>query len=191
MNLEDLYNDVKYGTRTFADKKLMRAFLPRMAGAISGRTQAGIAGNAGITRQGIASRGGIIQQGIDTKGKKDVAGMKEEGATHRTNLTKDASILMRRLMESGANFRQGLVGEQARDKRYEDDRNETRMLRDFPMTGSGDSSNQVYTEESIAALVKEQADAQMAERDRKKKEEALSYRIKDDYLETEMYTPAR
>ena len=191
MNLEDLYNEVKYSPRFHADKKLMRSLMPAMAGAISGRTQAGIRASAGITQQGIATRGSIEQQRIDAFGKKDVAGMKEEGATHRTNLTKDAQILMRRLMESGANFRQLTVGDQAHDKRYEDDRNETRMLRDFPMSGSGDSSNQVYTEESIAELVREQADAQMAERDRKKKEEALSYKTKDDYLETEMYTPAR
>ena len=191
MNLEDLYNDMKFGIRTWNDKKLHRAMMPAMANALSGRTQAGIRANAGIAQQGIASQGDIMKQRIAGADTRNVTAMREEGATHRTNLTKDAQILMRRLMESGANFRQGLVGEQAHDKRYEDDRNETRMLRDFPMSGSGDSSNQVYTEESIAALVKEQADAQMAERDRKKKEEALSYRIKDDYLETEMYTPAR
>ena len=130
MNLEDLYNDVKYGVHTFNDKKLRRSLMPAMASALSGRTQAGIRASAGITQQGIATRGSIEQQRIDAFGKKDVAGMKEEGATHRTNLTKDAQILMRRLMESGANFRQLTVGDQATDKRYEDDRNETRMLRD-------------------------------------------------------------
>jgi hypothetical protein len=175
MNLEDLYNEVKYGTRTFADKKLMRSLMPAMAGAISGRTQAGIAGNAGITRQGIASRGGIIQQGIDTKGKKDVAGMKEEGATHRVNLTNDAAILMKRLMESGLTDRLGSTQQQETYMASEKDRMDTGMLRtirDLGLggTGGGNLSNmEDVLDESLGPLTG-RLDALEGKKKKKKKE---------------------
>ena len=144
MNLEDLYNDVKFGVHTFNDKKLRRSLMPAMAGALSGRTQAGIRASAGITQQGIATRGSIEQQRIDAFGKKDVAGMKEEGATHRQNLTNDAAILMRRLMEAGLTDRLGSTQQQETSMAGDKDRMDTNMLRtikDLGLGGTGGGGN--------------------------------------------------
>lgn len=158
MNLEDLYNEVKYSPRFHADKKLMRSLMPAMASALSGRTQAGIRGNAGIAQQGIATRGRIEQQRIDAFGKKDVAGMKEEGATHRTNLTNDAAILMKRIMESGLTDRLGSTQVQessmAKDKNRMDE-GTLRVIRDLGLggTGGGNLNNmEDILDESLGSL---------------------------------------
>ena len=144
MNLEDLYNEVKFGIRTWNDEKLLRNFLPQMASAISGRTQAGIQAGSAIGTAGI--RAGAS---------KDVARIGEVGATQRTKLTNAANILMRRLMEGGATSRLQMGGEQDMDKLRTTDRNQTRMLRDFgEIIGTGRRSYG-YSAEDINSLIDE------------------------------------
>ena len=152
MNLEDLYNDMKFGIRTWNDKKLHRAMMPAMANALSGRIQAGIRANAGVTQQGIASQGDIMKQRIAGADTRNVTAMREEGATHRTNLTKDADILMRRLMEAGLTDRLGSTQQQETSMAGDKDRMDTNMLRtikDLGLGGTGGGGNRNNIEDIL------------------------------------------
>lgn len=94
MNLEDLYNDIKFGTRTFNDKRLMRTVFPQIASGLARRSSANIGAAAQISSSLIGERGHVTSTGITQK-----------GATHRENLRNAANEMLEKMRQGGQNTR--------------------------------------------------------------------------------------
>lgn len=190
MNLDQLYHDVMWSPS--ASKAMKKRAIPALINAYGG-----------VAQSRLHATGSV--QGDVIRGQTDIAttGMRESGATERTNLTAAANEILEKMRQSGATQRVGMqeAGASKRQERgaeldvyksKEDDRLQRNMMTDFRdvIGGGGDGS---YSAEDIQSIIQEQFDTEQekvsaameSQRAEAQKKKGLAKKIADSLFSEE------